>query len=277
MSFQPVVPFGGLSGWQFLNRTLSVQKESFNAAPITARETKYFEENIGKISTAEQLVEDRTLRKVALGAFGLDDDINNNYFIKRVLSDGTIDPGSLANKMADKRYLEFSKAFGFGDSAIPSTFQSDFGAKITQAYQDRQFEIAVGAQDDNMRLAFNLDRDLADIAASSSSETTKWYTIMGNPPLREVFETAFGLPPSFVGLDLDVQLGVLEDRLEGALGSSDISQFTDPEKLEEMVSMFLVRAELNSGPSASTPGSMALTLLTQSNNRPSLLQTFRGF
>ena len=66
MSFQPVVPFGGYSGWAFLNRTREAQQETFNRAPQIQRETDYFAENIGKLKNAEELVADRRLLRLRI-------------------------------------------------------------------------------------------------------------------------------------------------------------------------------------------------------------------
>ncbi len=77
MTFQPVVPLGGYAGWAFLNRTQTAQQSAFDESATIVRQTSYFEENIGNITTAEDLVNDRRLLEVALGAFGLDEDINN--------------------------------------------------------------------------------------------------------------------------------------------------------------------------------------------------------
>ena len=91
MTFQPVIPVGGLAGWGFLNRTMQVQTTAFQKSPTLLRDTEYFAQNIGDIQSADQLVSDRRLLRVALGAFGLSDDINNTHFVRKILSDGTID------------------------------------------------------------------------------------------------------------------------------------------------------------------------------------------
>ena len=271
MTFQPVVPFGGFNGWQFINRTLEAQKSAFNASPQISREVAYFKENIGEIGSAEELVADRTLLSVALGAFGLDEDLDNRFFIRRVLEDGISDPEALSNRLADKRYREFSKEFGFGPGEIRGNLLPTFADQISQDYLTRQFEIAVGAQDEDLRLAFAVDRDLADLAQETISDDAKWFTIMGNPPLRSAFETALGLPSSFVTLDLDAQLVEFRERLERATGDSEISQFSDPETLDDFVRLFLLRAALSSGPSADTPGAAALSLLTPQGSAANIL------
>ena len=148
---------------------MSTQTAVFNASTDMKRDEDYFRAKIGKITTAEQLVNDRRLLKVALGAFGLDSDIGNKFFIRKVLEDGTLTPGALANRLADKQYQKLSASFGFGDFAVPSTKLSDFPDKILMAYRARQFEAAVGEQNPDLRLAMNVQRELPGIADKSNS------------------------------------------------------------------------------------------------------------
>ena len=115
MAFQPVVPLSGYSGWRFLSRTLESQKAAFAASSDIRAKATYFQDNIASAKSARDLVSNRRLLEVALGAYGLGEDINSKAFVEKVLSDGTLDPSALGNRLADKRYLSFSKAFGFGD------------------------------------------------------------------------------------------------------------------------------------------------------------------
>jgi hypothetical protein len=267
MSFAPVVPFGGFAGWTFLKRTMATQQTAFAAAPEQKRDTAYFRETIGSISTAEQLVGDRRLLKVALGAFGLDDDLNNRFFIRKVLEEGTLKDGALALRLADPRYREFSSAFGFGDFTTPNTRFSDFPDKILAAYAQRRFETAVGQQNDTMRLALNAEREVATLAKRTTSEDTKWFTVMGSRPLRQVFQTALGLPSSFASLDIDQQLSVLKDRTDRVFGSPTVSQFAEPGTMDRLVRTYLSRAEATGGPGVSQ-NSLALQLLQAGSFQP---------
>lgn len=163
--------------------------------------------------------------------------------------------------MGSKEYLAFSKAFGFGDFSIPNTQLSDFPDQIIAAYKARAFESAVGQQNDDMRLALNAERELQALAQKSSSDETKWFTVMGSAPLRSVFEKALGLPSGFGALDLDQQLSMFRDKASRAFGDSRIDQFTDPEAIEKLVRTFLIRSEVSAGISFSSPAAMALQLL----------------
>ncbi|MDJ0627388.1 MAG: DUF1217 domain-containing protein [Rhodobacter sp.] len=261
MSFQPVVPFGGYAGWSFLSRTREAQQEAFDTSAALSRDVRYFEDNIGKIVSAEDLVADRRLLQVALGAFGLDEDINNKYFLQKVLEDGTLDPEALANRLSDKRYLEFAEAFGFGDFAVPRTVLTEFAVEITTAYKTQQFEIAVGNQNPDMRLAMGLDRALADIASKDTTNDGRWFLVMGQPPVRVVFERALGLPSSVGALDLDQQLAAFRDKAEARFGSREIAQFADAAKREALVRLFLLQSDVSVATSGTSAGSAALALL----------------
>ena len=260
MSYQPIVPFSGFASWSFLNRTLEMQQAAFSASSEFQRDEDYFREKISSVRTAQDLVDDRRLLKVALGAFGLDDDIENKFFIRKVLEEGSLDSESLANKLADKTYLTFTQAFGFGDYTTPRTVLSDFPDDIVAKYEARQFEVAVGESDEDMRFALALQRDLPELAVKDSSETTKWYSIIGSPTLSAVFQTALGLPSSVGALDVDTQVRMYAAKADQLYGAGDPAQFSDRDKLEMLTRDFLLRAQLNTARSISS-GNAALTLL----------------
>lgn len=261
MSFSPVVPFGGYAGWTFLKRTLDAQQVAFSAAPERKRDEAYFREKIGQVRTADDLVSDRRLLKVALGAYGLDADINNTFFIRKVLQDGTLSDTALSNRLADKQYRAFSAAFGFGDFATPNTVMSDFADKVLTAYQTRQFDRAVGDRNPTMRLALNAEREVAALARQTLSDDAKWFTVMGSAPLREVFRTALGLPRQFASVDIDQQLGVLKDRADRLLGAESFSAFAEPGAVDGLVRRFLALSTDDAGGSQLVRGSGALDLL----------------
>ncbi|MDT0681695.1 DUF1217 domain-containing protein [Roseicyclus sp. F158] len=198
---------------------------------------------------------------VALGAFGLEDDINNRAFVERILSDGTIEPDALSNRLADKRYRKFSAAFGFGSGLPPKTIRPDFANSILKEFAVRSFEKDVGEQDANLRLALGARRELSELSNAGGSANTGWYTIMGNKPLRAVFEKAFGLPSSFGALDIDAQLDTFKDIAERRFGASSAADFAEPERMEKLIRIFLVRSDAEAF--GATTGSAALTLVSQ--------------
>ena len=274
MSFAPILPGTGYVGWTFLQRTKTAQAATFNKSPELARDEAYFRDRIRSVKTADDLVADRRLLKVALGAFGLEADIDSKAFIRKVLADGTLREDALSSRLADKQYEKLSASFGFGDFSVPNTQLSDFPDKIIGLYRTRSFEVAVGAQNNDFRLSLSAERELAELSANTgSSEDTKWFRILGSAPLRSVFQKALGLPSNISGIDIDKQLVAYKTRTQKLFGSETVSQFTDPARVESLVRRFLVRSEAEAMGTTAGSAGLALQMLQQTSafmraNRP---------
>ncbi len=261
MSYQPVIPASGLVGWRFLQRTHDAQLETFAASPSVERETKYFLNNIQTVTSAEDLVSDRRLLRVALSAFGLEGDIDNTFFIRKVLEDGTNADDASANRLSDRRYREFSAAFGLGPGDVLRTGLVTEMEVVARDSLTARFESSVGETDETMRIALYTQHALADLAGKGGSEDQKWFELMGLPPLRRMMETALGLPPAFAQLDIDRQLDVFKTKLSGLTNSSDLSQFTESSAIEKLTDTYLARDQISSINSALSPARTALILL----------------
>lgn len=260
MTYQPVLASSGYAGWTFLQKTLPKQMAAFAASPQIKRDADYFTANIGKVTSVDQLLSDRRLLKVSLEAFGLGDRINSTALIRQVLSQDPTDSTALANKLTDKRYLALAQAFNFSARGNTPMAQTGFAAKIVTAFENSQFESAVGQQDTDLQLALGVQGTLAGLAATSSSEVTKWYGVMGSTSIRRVFETALGLPSGFVSINIDQQLSVFRQKTTEIFGAGSVSQFADPAKVDQLIKLFLVRSSATN--SQSLPASsIALQLL----------------
>lgn len=260
MSFQPVIPTTGLSGWRFLERTLAKQEAAHARSPAAQRDEAYFRARIGEVRSAEDLVADRRLLRIALTAFGLSADLPNRAFITRVLDSDTTDRRSFAGRLADKRYVEMAQAFGFRNPFGPRIAQPGIAEGILQRLRELRFEEAVGNSDENMRLALSLQRDLKRLATNGASDEARWFTVLGTPRLRKVFETAFNLPPAFATLDLDRQVDVLRGRTTRLTGSSEVGQFADSGRIGRLINQFFIGAQIGESRQIGS-GSAALTLL----------------
>ena len=262
MVFQPVIPGSGLLGLSVLERTYDRQLQAFSDSAAIQRNIQYFEENAGSVLTPTDLLEDRRLLEVTLGAFGLGSEIDKKALLRKMLEEGVDDPQALANKFTDQRYREFVGAVGFIEGAGTALTSAETRAQIISDYKTLAFEEAVGAVDGNIRLALNFKREIAEIASSDSTTDTKWLQTLGKLPVRSVLDKAFGLPPQFAQIDIDDQVKTYKQRAQDVLGSDSPDVFTDPEKVDLIVRRFIALTEAESGPSALTPGAGALTLLS---------------
>lgn len=262
---------GGLLGWKVLQRMEGRQKEIVAKIPMVQRQTEHFRDRLEITDTAEKLVGDYRMLSVALGAFGLQDDLGNKAFIKKVLESDLDDPKSLANRLGDKRYFRLAEAFGFHGKNNPTEILNDdqrkavlteFTDQITTAYRDREFERRVGLADDFLRLALNARREIAAFGSRDSSDKTLWYEVLGNPPLRRVFESAFGFGAQSAKLPIERQLTEMMNGSQRLLGSSSFKSIAEPENTEKLIRNFLVRSEIVTS-SGQNRFSAALALLSQ--------------
>lgn len=260
-AYQPIMPFDGLAGWSFLNRTMDRQVSMFNRTATMRRDVEYFMQNIGKADTAEKLVNDKRLLKVVLGAFGLGDEVDKRAFMLKIIAGGTEDRLSPANKMTDPRFKEMTAALGFGNAKGPQVDEDGFARKIAELYRRQSFEIAVGEVDPNMRLALNFDRTMKSLATQKLSDKAFAFRVLGDKALRGVFEGALGLPKEFAKLDIDRQAEVLNFRVRKMLGSDGFKALGTQEGRDKMLRGFFIRAQLETGPAMGTRGVGALTIL----------------
>lgn len=262
MSYTPQVPVSGIAGWRILQRSQATQQAAFDKSADIKADVAYFEKKIGSVGSAADLMADRRLMKVALGAFGLGEWIDRKAFIRKVLEEGTTDKKALASKLAEPNFKKLSAAFGFGDAAGAQTGKAGFAGKITAAYKTRAFEAAVGETDENMRLALNFKREIADLAGAAGEKGGSWYSMIGSKTMSQVAQYAFGLPTkSFGTLDVDKQRDILMKKCDAMFGSGDLSVFQDPRNVDKLIDRFFARSQLENGSTRTVGASPGLSLL----------------
>ncbi|WP_288586798.1 DUF1217 domain-containing protein, partial [uncultured Methylobacterium sp.] len=96
-----------------LSRNLATSLQRKGAEPIVARDTAYYQANIGKVKSIDDFMADTRLYNYAVKAFGLEDMGYAKAFMRKVLTEGTDSSAAFANRLADDRYVAFAKAFDF--------------------------------------------------------------------------------------------------------------------------------------------------------------------
>ncbi len=119
MIFSPVLSGTGLVGYQYLVETRDEQIERLADSSIVQRETENFAEKLSEVQSVDDLLADRDLLSVVLGAFSLQDEIGSTGLLRQVLEADPFDSTSLPNQLSDSRYLELATAFNFGGEGGP--------------------------------------------------------------------------------------------------------------------------------------------------------------
>ncbi|MDI7861481.1 DUF1217 domain-containing protein [Rhizobiaceae bacterium n13] len=166
--------------YDLIHRDMRASLQRVSDEAIVARQTAYYKENIGKVSTVDEFLDDYQLYSYAMKAFGLEDMTYAVAFMRKVLESDLNDDNSFANKLTDERYREFAAAFNF--STTTATVQTD-------------------AQLDEMIGLYGQTITDADEAVE---EETRYYNVMmgnitsvdqllGNERLRSYVFTAYGI------------------------------------------------------------------------------------
>jgi intergrase/recombinase len=105
-----------------------------NQGTVTA-DTKYYEENIGKVNSVDEFLDDYRLYSFAMKSYGLGDMTYAKAYMRKVLESDVTDATSFASRLTDKRYAEFAAAFNFGttEKTAQTSVQQD---TLVKAYED---------------------------------------------------------------------------------------------------------------------------------------------
>lgn len=226
----------------------------------------YFVENIDSINSVDEFVLDNKLLKVALGAFGAEDRINSKALLRQVLGGGVSDPNALANVLGDKGLKEMSAAFGFDTKPTTSIQKEGFAQTVIDNYQWQLFENAVSEVDGYIGTALSFQKAAPSLAALDASDNTKWFNVLGDSMMREVFETALGLPAGFSQIDIDKQKEMLIEKSEQRFGITSFSDLEDEDTLNRIIRSYLLQSEI-SQTSGYGSNQVALTLLSSMNSQ----------
>jgi len=240
MSFQPIIIGDGLPAWSLLSRSLAIQQSLHSSSFPIKSDTEYFQSRFSELTTVDELVSDRRVLRVVLGAYGLSDDIDSRHFIKTILNEGLSDPSALANKLADQRYKSLAADFDFSVTPPNHKTKPSLALQTIDRFRRQVFEEAVGVANNDMRLTLTFQRTLEQLSRSASTNGAAWYQLMATPPLREVLQVALGLPQEFANLDVDEQFERFQDKAETVFGSSDVAQLSNEILSEEIIQRFLI-------------------------------------
>lgn len=198
------VPFGAPPGaWQavdvkatgrqmattYLDYNLVVRdmKESINRVSqqkVVERDTQYYKENIGKVTTVDAFLDDYRLYSYAMKAHGLEDMTYAKAFMRKVLESDLNDDNSYANKLSDDRYRNFAMAFSFDKS-------------ITAAQTGAQEDALIGLYNANIAnadSAMNAEVNYFNaMTAGGNIKTVDQF--LQNERLRDYAFPLFGLQP----------------------------------------------------------------------------------
>nr|CAD6614044.1 hypothetical protein RKHAN_02637 [Rhizobium sp. Khangiran2] len=102
--------------YDLVNRDMFKTLQRVASQDMVARDAAYYAENIGKVTSIDEFLDDYRLFSYAMKAHGLEEMTYAKAFMRKVLESDLSDPNSYANLLTDDRYKKFAAAFNFSSS-----------------------------------------------------------------------------------------------------------------------------------------------------------------
>ncbi|UVK47202.1 DUF1217 domain-containing protein [Mesorhizobium sp. AR07] len=122
------------TSYQLIARDITKSITQISKQPVVDRDTKYYLDNITKVKSIDDFVNNDRLFKYAMKAYGLEDMAYAKAFMIKALKEGVSDPNSFANKLTDKRYADFVSAFNFAARGSAATSYNPAQQGVTTNY-----------------------------------------------------------------------------------------------------------------------------------------------
>jgi len=217
--------------------------------PAVQRSIAYFQDNIGKITSAEDFMKDDKLYRFVLEAFDLGSQAYARGLIKKVLEEGVADSSSTANRMSDTKFREMATALGFAESQGENLKQPAVVQAIIDRFVDVKLEVDSEEKNPAVRLGLYFQRRAPNI--------TNWYQVMADRALQKVVFTILALPEQTAMLDVDRQKELIAKRI-------DIADLQDPAKLAKLLDRFGAMYDVQNGSSTATAATPSIGPIARS-------------
>lgn len=199
------------------------------AREAATKKAEVYQERIQSIDTVRELLADRDVIDVVIGAYGLDPEEVTDDFLKQVFASDLSDPKSFVNQQPDSRWAELVASFNFDANGnltretIGTVQQRGETLETVNKYLRQTLEETEGASNEAVRLALYFERTAPNI--------TDAYGLIADDALMAVFRTTFGFSDEFSNMDVDQQARIINDNL-------DLADLQDPAKLERFLQRY---------------------------------------
>ena len=182
------------TSYQLIARDVPKALDRIENQPLVDRETKYYLENIVKVTSIDAFVKDDRLFRYAMKAHGLEDMAYAKAFMVKALKEGVVDPKSFANKLTDKRYAEFVTTFNFAARGELATVYNKAQHEVPKNYAIQADIAGVDPQSDFVKNETNYY--LANIVKIKSVDE-----LMANTRVLTYAMAAYGLDSATENMD----------------------------------------------------------------------------
>lgn len=203
--------------------------------------TKYYQDNIGKVKTPDDLINNYRLFSYVTTAYGLGDKVNAKALFQKVLTQGVGSASNLAYTLNDPSILALAQTFNFAANGTSTTSSAAVTKDVVSRYVEQNMESEQGQSNPGLQLAMYFKQNAPNIKSV--------YNILADKSLLTVVQTALGISSLTSGEDVDTQARLISKKL-------NIADFQDSTKLQKFVEKFAVMYDINNSSSSQSSNLM---------------------
>ena len=193
--------------------------------PQIKRDVAAFRAAVAAAPDLKALLANPAARRVLLTANGLGSQVDNRALAQQALMSDPDKPGSLVNRLPDRRWAAMAQTFDFADKGLSVLRDPAVLNRLADGYA----EIAWRKSLDQATPGLSKAIDFRERAGRVTTATQ----ILGDPVLRDVVTTALGLPAQIAFQSVDTQERAISARL-------DVSRLQDPKFVEQFTRRYLI-------------------------------------
>jgi hypothetical protein len=211
------------------------------AEPQVAKDIATFRAAVASAKTPAALLQNPTVLKVILTANGLGDETSFTALAQKALLSNTSDTSSLADQLPNTAWKSTAATLDFANSGLSVIQNTSVLDTIANGYAEVLWRQSLDASTPGLSNALTF--------RSEASTVTSVDQILADPTLRTVVLTALGIPPQIAVQDIGAEEKAISSRL-------DVSQFQDPQFVNQFAQRYLVQNNLADSDSASASNSI---------------------
>jgi hypothetical protein len=217
--------------------------EKMAARKDVKAEVKYFNENIQKVTSVEELFKNKRLVKYVLDAVGLGKETDKMGLLKKVLTEKADDPKALMNKLVDQRFKTAASMLKLGENGLGQIQRESTKDDLAELYVKNKYDAGLSSQ--------NAAVPLAMYFKENAGTARNMYDILGDQRMRHVVTTALGLPLELANQSVEAQAAAIEKRMK-------LSDLKDDKFVDKLAQRFLMASD--DGSSSTGSNSYVLNL-----------------
>jgi hypothetical protein len=221
--------------------------------PTVAQATKYYQANIGSVTSAAQLINNPRLFNYVMNAFGLSDMTYAKALIQKALEQGTTSSTALANTLNNSKITALVNTFNFSTYGSATTQQTSVTTDVVNKYVMQTLETNENSTEPGVALALYFQQNASSI--------TDGYSILADSNMLTVVQTTLGISSYTSEENIDQQAKQLDNMLT-------YSNFQKPSYVQNFLERFSAQYDLNN-PSSNSSVSTVSTLFDSTSSASS--------